>query len=172
MDTAIDRIEVYLKLYGGLDVVAAKTGKSTCRNEAIAEAFHYMHIVEAWGTGIPRIINRCKEYGLPEPMFEEFGDGFKVIMFRKVKENSLDKLTNQTNQTNQTALYNNEAGVENNIECAILNLLKSKPEITTKELIASLKISDNQVKYYIKKLKDENKIKRIGSNRKGYWMIL
>ena len=43
-----------------------------------------MHIVEAWGTGLPRIMNRCKEYGLPEPLFEEFGDGFKVTMFRKV----------------------------------------------------------------------------------------
>ncbi|MEG2731941.1 MAG: ATP-binding protein, partial [Clostridium sp.] len=54
------------------------------RNAAIAEAFHYMHIIEAWGTGIPRIINRCKEYGLKEPLFEEFGDGFKVTLFRKV----------------------------------------------------------------------------------------
>ena len=43
-----------------------------------------MQIVEAWGTGIPRIINRCKEYGLPEPVFEEFGNGFKVILYRKV----------------------------------------------------------------------------------------
>ena len=43
-----------------------------------------MHIVEAWGTGLPRIINRCKEYGLPEPLFEEFGDGFKVSLYRKV----------------------------------------------------------------------------------------
>ena len=43
-----------------------------------------MQIVEAWVTGIPRIINRCKEYGLPEPVFEEFGNGFKVILYRKV----------------------------------------------------------------------------------------
>jgi predicted HTH transcriptional regulator len=80
-------------LYGGLDLKTAKLGKSTCRNEAIAEAFHYMHIVEAWGTGIPRIINRCKEYGLPEPLFEEFGDGFKVTMFRKVS-NASEKVSN------------------------------------------------------------------------------
>ena len=53
-----DRMEVSSPgtLYGGLDLETAKTGKSTCRNEAIAEAFHYMHIVEAWGTGIPRIL--------------------------------------------------------------------------------------------------------------------
>lgn len=81
-----DRVEVLSPgmLYNGLDLETAKTGKSTCRNEAIAEAFHYMHIIEAWGTGIPRIIHRCKEYGLAEPLFEEYGDGFKVTIFRKV----------------------------------------------------------------------------------------
>jgi len=81
-----DRLEVSSPgmLYGGLDIETVKTGKSTCRNEAIAEAFHYMHIVEAWGTGIPRIIKRCDEYNLPAPLFEEFGDGFKVTLFRKV----------------------------------------------------------------------------------------
>jgi predicted HTH transcriptional regulator len=90
-----DRLEVSSPgmLYGGLDLKTAKLGKSTCRNEAIAEAFHYMHIVEAWGTGLPRIINRCKEYGLQDPLFEEFGDGFKVTLFRKVS-NAPEKVSN------------------------------------------------------------------------------
>lgn len=90
-----DRLEVSSPgmLYGGIDIETAKTGKSTCRNEAIAEAFHYMHIVEAWGTGIPRIINRCNEYGLPAPLFEEFGDGFKVTLYRKVS-NAQEKVIN------------------------------------------------------------------------------
>ena len=90
-----DRMEVSSPgmLYGGLDIETAQTGKSTCRNEAIAEAFHYMHYVEAWGTGIPRIINRCKEYDLPAPLFEEFGDGFKVTIFRKVS-NGPEKVSN------------------------------------------------------------------------------
>lgn len=86
-----DRVEVLSPgmLYDGLDLETAKRGKSTCRNEAIAEAFHYMHIVEAWGTGIPRIISRCKEYGLQEPLFEEYGDGFKVTIFRKAGSSAL-----------------------------------------------------------------------------------
>ena len=81
-----DRMEVLSPgtLYGGLDIETAKMGKSRCRNEAIAEAFHYMRIIEAWGTGIPRMYHRSVEYGLPEPLFEEFGDGIKVTMFRKV----------------------------------------------------------------------------------------
>lgn len=81
-----DRLEVISPgmLYGGLDIETVKSGKSRCRNTAIAEAFQYMHIVEAWGTGIPRIIQNCKEYGMQEPLFEEFGDGVKVTLFRKV----------------------------------------------------------------------------------------
>ena len=62
--------------------------KTRCRNEAIAEAFHYMHIIEAWGTGIPRLYNRSVEYGLLEPLFEEFGDGIKVTMFSKVSSSA------------------------------------------------------------------------------------
>ena len=97
-----DRIEVLSPgmLYGGLDIMTSKLGKSTCRNEAIAEAFHYMHIVEAWGTGIPRIMSRCKEYDLPEPLFEELGDGVMVTMFKKVGNdawkvsNSVKKVSN------------------------------------------------------------------------------
>lgn len=53
----------------------------------------FMHIVEAWGTGIPIIINRCNEYGLPEPVFEEFGNGFKVVLFKKVS-NAPKKVSN------------------------------------------------------------------------------
>ena len=63
-----DRIEVLSPgmLYGGLDIATAKMGKSRCRNEAIAEAFHYMHIIESWGTGVPRLYNRSAEYDIDE----------------------------------------------------------------------------------------------------------
>ena len=81
-----DRLEVTSPgmLYGGLDFETAKRGTSKCRNAAIAEAFQYMHIVESWGTGIPRIISKCKEYGLEEPKFEELGNGIMVTLFRKM----------------------------------------------------------------------------------------
>ena len=81
-----DRLEVSSPgmLYGGLDIAGAKAGRSVCRNGVIAEAFRYMNIIEAWGTGIPRIIQRCKEYGLQEPVFEEIAGSFRVTIYRKV----------------------------------------------------------------------------------------
>ena len=44
-----DRIEVTSPgmLYGGLDIQSAKSGKSKCRNTAIAEAFRYMGLIES-----------------------------------------------------------------------------------------------------------------------------
>lgn len=49
-----------------------------------------MHIIEGWGTGIPRIISKCKGYGLKEPRFEEFGNGFKVTIFRKLNDSKIE----------------------------------------------------------------------------------
>ncbi|MCD7893555.1 MAG: hypothetical protein LUG60_07635 [Erysipelotrichaceae bacterium] len=43
------------------------------------------------GTGVPRIIRQCEEFGLKEPCFEEFGTSFKVALFRNNKYNNLIK---------------------------------------------------------------------------------
>ena len=70
-----DRVEILSPgmLYDGLDWEAAKSGRSKCRNAAIAEAFRYMRIVERWGTGIPRIIRQCREYGLRDLCLRKAG---------------------------------------------------------------------------------------------------
>lgn len=142
-----DRVEVISPgmLYGGIDIETAKIGKSTCRNEAIAEAFHYMHIVEAWGTGLPRIINKCKEYGLADPIFEEFGDGFKVTIFRKVSNarenvgNKAEKVSNTDRKTGKVSTKVSSEGenISNDFE-QYLPLFR-KTGITDK-FIANIKI--------------------------------
>lgn len=58
-----------------------------------------------------------------------------------------------------------------NLEGRIMELLKEWPDATTKEIVKKLEITNNQVKYYIKKLKDYGKIERIGANRKGSWRV-
>ena len=91
----------------------------------IVEAFHYMHIVEAWGTGIPRIINRCNEYGLLAPIFEEFGDGFKVTLFRKVS-NALEKVSNALEKvSNAPEKVSNTSGKVSNTFDNYMPLLKN-----------------------------------------------
>lgn len=80
-----DRVEVTSPgmLYGGLTLEEAMSGRSKIRNKAIAEIFSRMEIIEEWATGIRRIMNRAKEYGLREPEFLEIGNTFRVNLYRK-----------------------------------------------------------------------------------------
>lgn len=107
-----DRIEVTSPgmLYGGLDMQSAKSGKSKCRNTAIAESFRYMGLIEAWGTGIPRMIKECREYGLREPVFEELGDSIRVTIFRENEELKRGKGAEYFWKVKDGYLYNTKQG--------------------------------------------------------------
>ena len=55
-------------------------------------------------------------------------------------------------------------------ELALLE--KIKAHLEDGKAAKTLEITDNQVKYYVKKLKDDGKIERIGTNRKGSWKVM
>ena len=66
-----DRLEVTSPggLYNGLTYEEVMNGHSKIRNKGIANIFSQMGLVEAWGSGIKRILNAAEEYGLPKPRF-------------------------------------------------------------------------------------------------------
>ncbi|WP_462289322.1 ATP-binding protein [Holdemanella biformis] len=61
-----DRLEVTSPggLYNGLTYEEVMNGHSKIRNKGIANIFSQMGLVEAWGSGIKRILNAAEEYGL------------------------------------------------------------------------------------------------------------
>lgn len=187
-----DRIEVLSPgmLYGGLDIATAKMGKSRCRNEAIAEAFHYMHIIESWGTGIPRLYNRSAEYGLPEPLFEEFGDGIKVTMFRKVSD-SKEKLVIEPQtlaigdeklaiqeQKLSIEVLNLAIGQKNYNDPTRNNIIMIYENIDTNEIFGSsdvaeiLECSLPNARLIISKLRDMKMICEVKGHGKGKYRFL
>ena len=80
-----DRLEVTSPggLYNGLTYEEVMNGRSKIRNKGLANVFSQMGFVEAWGSGIKRILNAAKEYDLPEPKIQEFDNMFRVELFRK-----------------------------------------------------------------------------------------
>ncbi len=80
-----DRLEVTSpgRLSPDLTMEQLKAGNSRVRNVAIGAAFQYMHIIEKWDTGIPRILKEAAEYGLREPKLKDFGTSFRIDIFRK-----------------------------------------------------------------------------------------
>ena len=79
-----DRLEVTSPggLYNGLTYEEVMNGHSKIRNKGIANIFNQMGLVESWGSGIKRILNAAKAYGLPKPRFQEFDNMFRVELFR------------------------------------------------------------------------------------------
>ncbi|MGY4706952.1 ATP-binding protein [Candidatus Bipolaricaulota sp. J31] len=56
--------------------------RSALRNRLIAEMFYYAGWIERWGTGIQKILDECREAGLPEPEWRE-DQGAVWLTFRK-----------------------------------------------------------------------------------------
>ena len=81
-----DRIEIWNPggLLPGITVedLYKKEHKSVTRNKLIAQIFYDIGYIEKYGSGTIKIINLCKQNGLPSPEFKEVFGGFSVI-FRK-----------------------------------------------------------------------------------------
>ena len=190
-----DRLEIDSPgmLYDGLTVEQAVSGKSRCRNTAIAEAFQYMKLIEAWGTGLPRLYRSCAEMELPEPKFEEFGDGMKVIIYRKLQEYHEGNGTTQfiTQSTTQLTAQSTTQNLQNDtsitaesesttqsasdraalIKRKIREILQENPEISQNKVAEKLGINTNLAKYYFRKMREDGILIREGSQRKGRWLI-
>jgi len=97
-----------------------------------------------------RVLEAFNKYELPQPVFKETQKGFKVTVC---------KTTQKTTQKIQT-------------RDQILELLSKNPKMTREGLARALEKSPNTIKGHIVKLKAEGKLKRIGSDRNGYWEVI
>jgi ATP-dependent DNA helicase RecG len=76
-----DRME-FISMGGlikGIEVADILSGLSICRNPNLADVFYRLHLIEAYGTGITRIVNAYSGAGV-EPRIEVTANVFKVIL--------------------------------------------------------------------------------------------
>ena len=168
-----DKNSALAKMLNGLTYEEVMNGHSKIRNKGIANIFSQMGLVEAWGSGIKRILNAAEEYGLPKPRFQEFDNMFRVELFRvNPITDQANQATNQANQDLERLDQVEDENVLSEKEIEILNLVRMQPSITQKEMANALDWNLASVKYYITKLKEKNYLKRQGSSQKGKWVIL
>jgi ATP-dependent DNA helicase RecG len=65
----------------GLSLEDALAGSSRSRNRVIARTFHFLGLIEQWGSGLQKIIQSCIKSGLRSPTFEELGSQFRVTIY-------------------------------------------------------------------------------------------
>ena len=165
-----DRLEVTSPgmLDSEITIEKMKSGLSKIRNRGIAAAFSYMNIVEAWGSGIPKMFREAKEYGLREPELIDMGSDFRINLYRKkaaIDQNGV--IDPKERDTNDTKVEPNDTNKE-----AILHILQDNPKATQKDVVEMLGISLATVKRLMNSLQKAGKIKRKGSNRSGSWLVI
>lgn len=81
-----DRIEIWnpgiLMLGITIEDLYKKEHKSMIRNKLVAQVFYDIGYIEKYGSGTIKIIDLCKQHGIPSPEFKEVFGGFSVV-FRK-----------------------------------------------------------------------------------------
>ena len=173
-----DRLEVTSPgmLLNTVSIKKMIEGYSRLRNPAIANAFAYMKIIEKWGTGIPRILRECKEYGLKKPELIDFDGDFRVNMYRREEKSKTTQTTTQTT-TQITTQTTTQITTQTTIKLTkndheILQVIQNNPALSQKEIAMELGWTVDRVKYYLNKMKKQEAIRRIGSSHKGYWELL
>lgn len=61
---------------------------------------------------------------------------------------------------------------ENNFINDLINIIKSNPNISIKDLFNQLNIAERTIRYQIDKLKKVGVIKRDGSTKSGKWIVI
>lgn len=132
-------------------------------NPLIANTFFRAGFIEAWGRGIEKIKDSCKEAGNPMPEYTIKREDI-MVMFKSLVS-STDQATNQaTDRANQ--------GNDNSVVTRILKVIQEEPSLSQKKIADIIGEKYSTVKYYMESMKKSGIIKREGSSQKGKWIIL
>jgi len=130
------------------------------RNPVICDLFSRLKLMERRGSGLRKII-------------DQYPEGFAPI-FRSTEQSFIVTLKNLNYSRISTPDYVENGvddGVDNNVEL-ILNAISENLKITQKDIAAKSGLSTRTVSREIKSLRNSGVIRRIGSDRSGYWEII
>lgn len=135
-------------------------GVSFCRNRRLAELFYRLGLIEAYGTGMQKILNSYRGTE-KQPEILVTSGAFKVIL-----SNRNDGWTNGEDAADAGAAHvRTEKRMLTKNEEAVLNLLADGAELTRAEIGAALKLSTATACRLVKELVGEGRLIAIPSGR-------
>ncbi len=141
-------------LFGGLTIAGMKNGTSSIRNSAIANVFHYLGLIENWGSGVARAIEQCKEMGLKDLEIIEMSNCLRINFYRPSYVSSIETKPNIATITNLTEQ-----------ETIIINYIKQYGSIRRVTVEDILNVKDSRANEILKSLLDKKLLKQEGKAR-------
>lgn len=128
-------------LVRGITLEDVMLGISVVRNKHLADIFYRLTLIEAYGTGMPQIINSYEEYEL-RPKIEVTNNAFKITLPNISKSPA-------------------EGGKEE----MVMRMLEGKESITRKEVEKALDISQALAGRILKNMSDKEMIRAVGNGK-------
>ena len=127
-----------------------------------------MNLIEAWGSGIPKLMEAMQEYGLRDPEFCDLEIGFRINLYRK-EEKELKGAEKEPKRSQKGAEkeLKNRAQIKN----GILQRMQENPAITQRKLMEEFELTRKQIQTIIKELQENGIVERQGPARSGKWVV-
>lgn len=166
-----DRIE-FVSIGGlvpGIDLEDIMVGISVCRNQDLANVFYRLHLIEAYGTGMGKIMNAYRDME-EKPRIETTRNAFKIVLPN----------INAKHEAEKAAVFEREAAyfagqTEEKLsdeEGKILEYALSHGTITRNDVIRLLEVSTSTASRVIKRMVKRNLLKRNGKARNTRYTVV
>lgn len=146
-------------LVPGVELEDVMVGISVCRNEELANVFYRLHLIEAYGTGLTKIMNAYKNAD-KKPVIETTRNTFKIILPN----------VNTTHENKEKEEIEEER-ILNGTEKRVLEYAKRYQAITKKDVANLLGVSESTALRKIKKLVKDKFLTQCGKARSTYYTI-
>ena len=156
----VDRIE-FVSIGGllpGLALEDLMMGVSVCRNPHLADVFYRLQLIEAYGTGMKKIMEAYAEAPM-QPKITTTNNAFKIIL---PNVNTTPKTAEVHNElANGAAPYS----ALDSAEEKVLKFLREHQAITRREAQALLDVSQSTAGRILKAMVGSGQIKQLGGSR-------
>ena len=156
-------------------------------NPNVANAFFRAGEIEAWGRGIQRIFQACRDAGTPEPQLRWSGHELWLeFAFAAGYLQSVNPAERSETITEAGGGASVKTSVKTSVKSSgkssgkssrktgdrILALVKDEPSLSIPEMASALGITSRAVEKQIRQLKAMGRLRRAGPAKGGHWEIL
>lgn len=163
-------LRIDVRDYPEIDLEDVMAGISVCRNQDLANVFYRLHLIEAYGTGISKIIGAYADEE-EKPVIETTRNTFKIILPNinamrekvRISEPEAKEENLETNKEDTQELSSEEEQV--------LEYAGKHENFTKNDVMSLLKVSALTAARVIRGLVERNFLKRNGKAKNTYYTL-
>ena len=165
-----DRIE-FVSIGGlmpGIDLEDVMVGISVCRNQDLANVFYRLHLIEAYGTGMGKIMKAYESMQV-KPVIETTKNAFKIILPNINAKYETENATVKTKSGTPVTVHTEKKLSDE--EEKILEYARKHGAITRNDVIGLLEVSASTAARVIRKMVKTNLLEQRGKARNTHYTI-